>query len=135
MPRQAGSCRSCRTLERMRISASGLHLQLQARRRADDEDWCRVQVVAQVNGFQGEFEAWLQAADLERFANAVDRMYESVGQASIATLSSAEPYIEVTLTMRQLGGIHGRYKLESERRDGAPTVLSGAFEIDQSFLP
>lgn len=119
----------------MKLSSSGLQLELLARRRANDEDWCRVQVEARANGFRGEFEAWLQTADLERFSSAVDHMYKSVGQANIATLSSAEPDIVVSLTMHPLGGIDGRYRLESERRDGAPTVLSGVFEIDQSFLP
>jgi hypothetical protein len=119
----------------MKISCHGLTIELIPLRSFDDEGWCRVQVQAVVPGFEGNCEAWLQSADLVRFESQIGAMYESVGLPGTATLASAEPDLEVVLTMQRMGGVSGRYRLESERRDGVPTVLSGAFEMDQSFLP
>ena len=62
-------------------------------------------------------------------------MYASVGQSLSALLASAEPGIYVRLAMQPLGAMLGTYALESDRAEGTPTVLSGAFQIDQSFLP
>ena len=122
-------------LEHMKLSAHGLQLELLPRGLVDDEDWVRVQVVTVVNGFHGEFEAWLQSTDLDRFRREINSLYVAVGQAGKATLASAEPEIEIVLTMRPNGAVDGTYKFESERRNGYATVLSGGFEIDQSFLP
>ncbi|MGZ8226109.1 MAG: WapI family immunity protein [Methylococcaceae bacterium] len=119
----------------MKIHAQGLQIELCPRQLVDDEDWIRVQVLVEVNGFSGDFEAWLQLGDLERFANGIGAMYESVGKSSTAVLVSTEPDIHINLAMQSLGVIVGTYALESERLDGTPTVLSGAFNIDQSFLP
>lgn len=114
----------------MRLTAHGLRIELLHRRAADDEDWVRVQVVAAAHGFTGDFEAWLQLGDLLRFERELGLMYESVGKPGTATLASAEPDIQIELTMHPLGSIVGRYSLECE-----PNVLSGSFELDQSFLP
>ena len=77
----------------------------------------------------------MQSTDLDRFRREINSLYALVGQASKATLASAEPDIEIVLTMRPNGSVDGTYKFESERRNGYATVLSGGFEIDQSFLP
>ncbi len=119
----------------MKLSAHGLHIELVPVTRADSEEWARVRVIIRVSGFQGDFEAWLQSSDLQRFAKELATLYQSVGKPAIATLASAEPDIQVTLTMHALGSITGKYALESERPDGVPTVLSGAFALDQSYLP
>ena len=77
----------------------------------------------------------MQTDDLSRFASELRVLNENVGHVGTATLASAEPDLELILSMQRLGGISGRYRLESERREGVPTVLSGAFDADQSFLP
>jgi hypothetical protein len=119
----------------MKISAPGLELDVSARSLCTDEDWCWVHVTADVPGFAARFDAQLQAEDLSRFAAEVGRLHESVGEPGTATLSSYERGLEITLTMHKLGGILGRYRFESERIGGDPAVLSGPFEMDQSFLP
>jgi hypothetical protein len=119
----------------MKLSAATLTIELRLRRTVDDEDWVRVQVLAAANGFHGDFEAWLQLGDLVRFREEIEVMHSYVGQALAATLSSAEPGIKIELNMQPLGGIEGTYAFESERPTGTPTVLSGGFEIDQSYLP
>lgn len=119
----------------MKINTHGLTLEVVAQETADEEGWCRVHVHALAPGFEGNFDAWLQTCDLDRFGTEIGHLYDAVGQPGTATLASTEPDIEVVLTMGRMGGISGRYRLESERRDGEATVLSGAFEIDQSFLP
>ena len=119
----------------MKLSAATLTIELRPRRAVDDEDWVRVQVLAETNGFRGDLEAWLQLGDLVRFRDEIEVMHSSAGQALTATLASAEPDIKVELNMQSLGGIEGTYALESERPTGTPTVLSGGFEIDQSYLP
>jgi hypothetical protein len=119
----------------MNLVTQALQIQLLPLRAADDEDWVRVQVILSATGFTGDFEAWLQLADLERFEQELAAMYLSVGKPAIAELSSAEPDILVRLEMQPLGGIVGEFSFESERPDGVPTVLKGGFVIDQSFLP
>ena len=119
----------------MKLSTPGLQLELLPLRQADDEQWCRVQVRAAVRGFEANYEAWLQTADLELFKNEIAALYRDVGQPGVATLASAELDIKVTLTMQTLGGIEGSYRFQSEQRDGGATKLSGTFELDQSFLP
>ncbi|HTV97822.1 MAG TPA: hypothetical protein VME42_17630 [Steroidobacteraceae bacterium] len=119
----------------MEISAKGLQLNLRALRRADDEEWTRVMVLVKVPGFLGEFEAWLQTSDITRFADACNALYKNVGKQGDATLQCAEPGISLKLESNSLGGIAGRYALESERPVGIPTLLSGSFQLDQSYLP
>jgi len=119
----------------MEIRAKGLQLSLKPLRSVDDEDWVRVIVVASAPGFSAEFEAWLQAGDITRFADECRALYDSLGKNGRAILQSAEPDIHVTLESNALGQIAGRYALESERPKGIPTVLRGSFEIDQSYLP
>ena len=119
----------------MNLVTQGLQIQLLPLRVADDEDWVRVQVILAATGFIGNFEAWLQHADLERFEQELGAMYLAVGQPTTAELSSAEPGILVHLEMQPLGGIVGEFSFESERPAGVPTVLKGGFAIDQSFLP
>jgi len=117
------------------MSTPHLQLELQPRRKVDEEDWVRVQVLLQTNGFRGDFEAWLQLTDLVRFRDEIEEMYDCVGEQRSAILSSAEPDIDIRLESRRLGGIQGSYRLESERLNGEPTAISGAFELDQSHLP
>ena len=119
----------------MKITAPGLELDVSARSECTEEDWCWVHVAADVPGFAAHFDAQLQGEDLSRFAAEVGRLQESVGGPGTATLSSYERGLEITLTMQRLGGISGRYRFESERIGGDPAVLSGPFEMDQSFLP
>ncbi len=119
----------------VKLSAATLTIELRPRRIVDDEDWVRVQVLAGANGFRGDFEAWLQLGDLVRFSEEIEVMHPSLGQALTATLASAEPDIKTMLNTQALGGIEGTYALESERPIGTPTVLSGGFAIDQSYLP
>ena len=123
------------TLERMNLVTQALQIRLLPLRVADDEDWVRVQVTLAASGFTGNFEAWLQLADLERFEQELAAMYLAVGKPATAELSSAEPGIFVHLEMQSLGSIVGEFSFESERPAGVPTVLKGGFAIDQSFLP
>jgi hypothetical protein len=119
----------------MKLTTHGLSLELVALRAVDAEDWVRVQVVAAAPGFTGDFEAWLQLSDLQRFKTEVQSMYESVGSPANASLVCAEPDVKIKLEMLPLGSIIGSYRLESERPDGKPTALTGAFQLDQSYLP
>ena len=118
----------------MKISAPGLELEVSARSPCTDEDWCWVHVTAEVPGFSARFDAQLQGGDLSRFATEVGRLHESVSEPGTARLSSYERGLEITINLQRLGGISGRYRFESERIGGDPAVLSGPFEIDQSFL-
>lgn len=117
----------------MKLTAGTFRIELFPRRRVDDEDWVRVQLVASALGFVADFEAWLQLEDLRRFGREVETMYSTLG--GIAELSSAEPDIRLRLTATSMGQIAGNYRFESEHREGGATVMSGAFELDQSYLP
>lgn len=119
----------------MKLSTAHFKLELRPSRKVDAEDWVRVHVLLTVSGFQGDLEAWLQLEDLVRFRDEIEEMHTHVGENRSATLASAEPDIDVSLNSNQLGGIEGTYRFESERLNGYPTSLSGAFELDQSFLP
>jgi hypothetical protein len=70
----------------MNLTTPALQLQLSPRRCADEEDWCRVQVVASAGAFAADFEAWIQSADLERFAEELEAIYRAVGSPGTATL-------------------------------------------------
>jgi hypothetical protein len=94
----------------------------------------RVEVEARVSGFIANYSAELQVEDLERFARELREMQDGLGRESTATLTSAQPDLLIELKMNRLGQISGRYAFESARRGGVPTVLSCAFDMDQSFL-
>lgn len=117
------------------IEATGLQMKLAPYSKADAEDWAKVTLSIKCNGFRGEFVAWLQTQDVRRFGAELMTMYQSVGKPAIARLCSAEPDIDVELNMDARGHIVGNYRFESERINGTRTVLSGEFEMDQSFLP
>jgi len=117
----------------MNLIAGSFRIELLPRRLVDEEDWVRVQLVASALGFVGDFEAWLQLEDLRRFERELEAMYSNL--SGTAELSSAEPDLRLTLTAGSLGQILGTYKFESEQREGGATALTGAFELDQSYLP
>jgi hypothetical protein len=119
----------------MELKSTGLQLKLMPYLKADAEDWAKVTVNVECNGFRGEFVAWLQSQDVRRFSAELATMYGSVGTPATARLCSPEPDIDVELNMDVRGHIVGSYRFESERRNGTPTVLSGEFEMDQSFIP
>ena len=119
----------------MKLVTGPFQLELSPTRAVDSEDWVRVGAAIAVAGFTGNFEAWLQLEDLRRFIRELEVMYAAVGTPRTAELTSAEPDIRVRLQSQPLGGILGNYRLESERRDGVATALSGSFELDQTFLP
>ncbi len=93
----------------MKLAAPGSNIELQPVRQADDADWCCVQDGVQATGFTGNFEAWLQTAKLEFFAEQLERLFNTVCQIGQATLSSAEGEIELVFSMHKIGGVNGRY--------------------------
>ncbi len=119
----------------MKLHAHGLTVNIQANSPVNIEDWARVSVSVQVNGFMGEITAWLQSVDVKRFAEQISEMQKGLGQPGVARLCSAEPDIDIEFKQNKLGQITGRYCFESERRAGDPTSLTGSFEMDQSYLP
>ena len=119
----------------MNLHTPTIQLQLSPRQRADDEDWCRVQVTASAGRFTADFDAYLQTADLERFADELEALHRGVVTPALATLASAEPNVYVQLSMQRLGGISGKYELQGEEGAGGTARLSGTFEADQSYLP
>jgi len=119
----------------MKFRADGLALKIEPHSKADPEDWAKVLVESRCHGFTGHFIAWLQTEDLARFARQLSRMVTDIGQELTGTLVSAEQDLEFELKMDQRGHIKGSYRFESERRDGTPTVLSGAFDMDQTYIP
>jgi hypothetical protein len=119
----------------MKIAAHGLRLVVSPVGTLDEEDWCRVRLVAEVPGFQADLIVHLQGADLRRFRDSINLMYEAIGKPSEAALSSHEPGIEVTLSMQSLGVILGTYKFEGEFLEGGAPGLTGGFAMDQSYLP
>lgn len=118
----------------MKLATHGLSLELQAQQRANGEDWVTVRTVVVVPGFNGDFEANLQLDDLLRFKAQLRSLYENACLPSKAILSSADPGVRVELNMQALGVIRGKYEFESTVVE-EPTVLSGGFSLDQSYLP
>jgi hypothetical protein len=116
------------------LRSDGLELHLRPAKLADGEGWAKVHVAVRTSGFGGEFTAWLEIDDLRRFADELHAMETNLGREAHASLAGAEPDIAIELTSNHLGHIAGHYVLESGRRDGVPTALSGAFDLDQSYL-
>jgi hypothetical protein len=120
------------TLKLMQLRTPTFSVALEARRRADDEDWARVRIDVRAGGFTGAFDAWLQSGDLDNFSNQLAALYENVGHAGEARLACAERGIDISLSMEKMGGINGQFEFFDERTS---TSLSGSFTIDQSYLP
>ncbi|RYG96026.1 MAG: hypothetical protein EON58_12970 [Alphaproteobacteria bacterium] len=116
----------------MNLRTPSFCLDLTARRVVDNEDWVRVWADATVGVFSGGVETYLQLEDLRRFKDQIAVMHAKVGTPCEAVLFCIEPGIHLDLTSDRLGSIAGRCKLEDEL-SGAE--LSGAFTIDQSYLP
>jgi hypothetical protein len=119
----------------MRIVASALRLELAPASAADAAGWARVRVRAESGGFRGDFEAAIQPEDLRRFERELATMEETQGRPAPATLSCAEPGLDVRLDADRPGALAGHFALESPRGDGAWTTLSGTFELDRGELP
>lgn len=117
----------------MKLTAHTVQIELLPRSVVDREGGVRVQLVAKAVGFMADFTASLRLADLQRFEHELHALYSSL--SGTATLAGAEPAIRVRLEAAPLGHIQGTYSFESEQRDGGRTVLSGALELDQSYLP
>ena len=98
------------------------------------EGWIHLDVRVSVPGFEGGFGAELQVEDLERFRNDLIHMDKHLGKDCKADLSGVEPGISISLESDKLGNIEGEYRFESDMYNGKPTCLSGAFNLDQTFL-
>ncbi len=116
----------------MKLHTAWFSIELKPRRSVDDEDWIRVWADAAVGPFSGGLEVLLQLEDLRQFKQQVELLHAKVGTPSQAVLSCFEPGIYVELKSDRLGSITGTCRLEDEV-SGAE--LSGAFAIDQSYLP
>jgi hypothetical protein len=119
----------------MNLTAPGLRLTLTPLSGANAEDWAQLHVLASVNGFDANFKAFIQSADVEHFAHSLAQLQEALKPGTRARLASAEPGISLELEMRTLGQIGGHYQFQSEVREEGATALSGGFELDQSYLP
>ena len=119
----------------MRIAASALRLELAPAGAPDAAGWARVRVRAESGGFRGDFEAAIQPEDLRRFERELAAMEDAPGRPARATLSCAEPGLDVRLDADPPGALAGHFALESQREDGAWTTLSGTFELDRGELP
>jgi hypothetical protein len=117
----------------MKLTANTVQIELSPRSIVDREGWVRVQLVAKAVGFMADFTASLELVDLQRFEHELHALYSSL--SGCATLRGAEPGVHVRLEAVTLGHIQGTYSFESEQREGGQTVLSGALELDQSYLP
>jgi hypothetical protein len=125
----------CSMPRMIELHSHGLHLELTISGPPTDEDWLRATVRVEVPGFAGEYSCQLQTRDLERFAVQLENMHRTTGSESTAELSSAEPGIRIVLRSNRFGQVGGLFELESQRPGGVPTLLSGPFEMDQSYLP
>jgi hypothetical protein len=119
----------------MKLTTEAFSLELAPSRLVDDEDWVRVKASAISDVFSGSFETYLELEDLRRFKRDVELMYTNIGSPREALLSCSEPGIHVRLLSDRLGAVAGAYRLQSERLDVPSSELSGAFRIDQSYLP
>ena len=117
----------------MKLTANTVQIELLPRSIVDREGWVRVQLVAKAVGFMADFTASLKLADLQRFEHELHALYSSLSGS--ATLEGAKPGIRVRLEAAPIGHVQGTYSFQSEQREGAQTVLSGALELDQSYLP
>lgn len=119
----------------MEIFANGVRIQLEPLGIVTDEDWTQVNVDVSDSGFTACFVAWLQCADVERFANALASLHANVGVAGKAMLQCHEPGIFLELSSDTAGHIKGSYEFKNETSGGFHPTLSGTIDMDQSFLP
>jgi hypothetical protein len=99
------------------------------------DDWVRVRVRAGVCGFRADFEARTQRESLRRFERELGAIQARDARAGRAELTCDEPGVDLRLEAGEAGTIAGHFALESERRGGAWTTLSGTIELDPGALP
>ena len=97
------------TLKLMQLRTPTFSVELEALRRADDEDWARVRLDVQAGGFTGAFDAWLQSGDLDSFSNQLGALFQNVGHAGEARLACAERGIDISLSIEKMGSINGQF--------------------------
>jgi hypothetical protein len=97
--------------------------------------WARVRVRSGVCGFRADFEARMQVGSLRRFERELGALQEGAVRTGRAELACDEPGVDLRLEVREPGAIAGHFALESQRRSGAWTTLSGTFELDPQALP
>jgi len=97
--------------------------------------WVRVRVRAGICGFRADFEARTQRESLGRFERELGALQDAPARAGRAEFACDEPGIDLRLEARDAGPIAGHFALESERRGGAWTTLSGTFELEPEALP
>lgn len=118
----------------MKLKCCRFDLSIEPVTKLGPEGWLHFHVKIMVPGFNGEFDAEMQIEDLKRFKKSLNEMDQKIGSDCEALLGSVEPGIYISLKSDKLGRVFGKYQFESERCDGEPTCLSGAFEIDQTFV-
>jgi hypothetical protein len=96
--------------------------------------WVRVRVRSGICGFRADFEARTQRESLRRFERGLAAMQDAEGRVGRAELACDEPGIDLRVEARAGGAIAGHFALESERRGGAWTTLSGTFELEPRDL-
>lgn len=118
----------------IKLRAHGAAFKISAHSAADGEGWCAVDVEVETIGFNGKTIARLEIEGLKTFEKELEAMMRNIGKDLQARLCSSEPDLYIELTVSRLGQIRGIFSLESERRADIPTVLSGSFTMDQTFL-
>ena len=95
------------------------------------EGWAHVNVELSVQGFRGSVQAFLERADLERFAQGLAPLYESLlGRAELSPL-------EAQITLVLSGNGRGAVTVSGFALSQASFAnrLQFEFEVDQTYLP
>lgn len=119
----------------LELNGGSLHIRLDALSQLDDEDWCRISIDVTDSGFSANFNAYLQGRDVEYFAENLSVMYSEVGLLKEAVLQCHEPGVYIKLKSDKNGRIRGEYEFKNENQGEFHPVLSGIFDMDQSYLP
>ena len=120
----------------MELHAHGLDLRVTPNFKGHQGDFARIAVEADAPGFSGRFDAWVERNDFMRFATGLESLDVNLRAGDTAVLDTIEGDFSLVLTMQSGGHIGGVYRFQGGWFDQTqPTVLSGAFTMDQSYLP
>lgn len=118
----------------MELVGEGLELHIGLISAPDREGWIRAAIRFRAPGVAGDFPAYVEPDDFERFAAGIAAMSASLEPGAVALLQTTEGQVLAEFTMLTLGHIAGRYRFVTAFGD-PPVEVTGGFTLDQSSLP
>ena len=121
----------------MELRGRGLDLSIRPVDVVDPRESEQVDISIRVAGFRGHYQVSSVVSELLSFDGELGALMRNLIPGRKAVLDFMES-VRVELIMGELGHIEGRYEFTTDScgvGGMVPTMLTGAFTLDQSYLP